>query len=131
MNDTVEVHTINGLVAQMLRGRDKASLVLWITENTKAVECPECGEILRRERRIICEECKMVYPEKEWANGKPCPECNSMNARYAGRHSANRYGWLEFQLCLHQNCKWGNHYRPLTVQEVADAVETRIKEGLY
>lgn len=121
------VYTVADLSQQITKGSSIASLALRIADHVEAVQCPECGEILYRETRKRCVGCGKIYQAERWAAGEPC-ECGSMDAKYAGKHSANRFGNLEYRQCETSGCRWENHYRPLTAQELADAAQVLADE---
>jgi hypothetical protein len=123
-----QIHTVDELARQIIKSRVLSCLTQWIEQNVEAVICPGCGNhTLYRERRMECTGCSSVYPADKWANGEPC-DCGSMNAGYYGIHSANRHGQLEFQRCQTPGCRWAGDYRPLTVQELADAAQVLADE---
>lgn len=116
------VHTAAELSKQVVKGCSLPCLTQWIAQHVEAVTCPDCGKTMPRERRMVCTGCNGIYPADKWAAGEPCG-CGCMDARYFGIRSANRLGQLEFQQCQTPGCRWGDDYRRLTVQELADAAQ--------
>jgi hypothetical protein len=120
-NSPIRIYSVEDMAEQVVKGRSLPCLTQWVAEHVIAVVCPNCDRILQRETRMTCTNCSSIYPAEKWAKGEPC-DCGCMNGEYAGIHSANRFGQLEFQQCKTPDCRWGDYYRRLTVQELADAV---------
>lgn len=124
------VHTTKSLGEKIKAGYSKSTLVLWLNDHVDAVECPDCEkQVLYRETRKRCAGCGKIYPAERWAAGEPCG-CGSVDAKYAGCHTANRFGGLEYQLCETPGCRYSSPYAPLTIQELADKVEEAANDQL-
>ena len=110
------VWTLEELAELVTAGR--SNLDLFIEQHVEAVKCPDCGETLYRERRMVCDDCCGIYPAEKWASGEPCG-CGGMDASYCGR-AVNRHGQREFRQCVTTGCWWRGPNRELSVHRLTE-----------